>query len=360
MRAAHAALIGRFRVRGSLPDAHALQSEGQGAKRFRALVSPLPTANGPVQSNHVGEAVGVAPSGNSVDSKTSVSATRSRARPRVMRRASVIIRTKNEERALGLTLEAVLTQRVPPHEVLVIDSGSTDGTLLVAARYPVRVLTISPEEWGYPRALNRAAGEATGDVLVCLSAHCVPVDYDWLGNLLRHFEDPRVAGVWGTQLRPGRPLPSPGPPSCQERGTYGIHNRTWGLSNANSAVRRSLWERLPFNESMPATEDKEWGRAAMELGYCIVHDPAAGVWHGRHSVLDAYRRQRSVLRGFAMMFPELDRSQGAQLATAARAAWRTVRFHAANRELRVIRDDLRRAPASLAAIVGGLARVRRQ
>jgi rhamnosyltransferase len=275
-------------------------------------------------------------------------------------RASLLIRTKNEERAIGATLDAVLAQRVAPYEVLVIDSGSTDRTLRVAGRYPVRILTIPPHQWGYARALNWAASEATGDILVCLSAHCVPVDPDWLGNLLRHFENPRVAGVWGAQLRPGRPQPDPGPPLCQEPGTYGVENRTWGLSNANSAVRRSLWERLPFDESMPATEDKAWGRAVMDRGYSIVHDPAAAVWHRHHSLFGAYRRQRAVMKGFAIMFPEMNGGVTPQLAAAGKAAWRTVRLHAINRQPNAVWRDLRRAPTSIAAIIGGLTRARRR
>jgi rhamnosyltransferase len=273
-------------------------------------------------------------------------------------RASIIIRTKNEARTLGATLEAVLGQSVAPHEVLVIDSGSTDATVLLASRYPVRILRIRPQEWGYARAINRAAADATGDILVCLSAHCVPIDADWLGNLLRHFDDPSVAGVWGRQLRPGRPLANGAVLSRQEPGSYGMHNRTWGLSNANAAVRRALWQRLPFDESLPATEDKAWGRAVMELGYCIVHDPAAAVWHGQHSMLNAYRRQRAVAKGFAIMFPELDRRLAPQLAAAGRAALRTVRVHAVNPEPEAMWRDLRRAPASVAAILGGLTRVR--
>lgn len=273
-----------------------------------------------------------------------------------MARASIIIRTKNEERALGATLDAVLAQRVPPHEVLVIDSGSTDGTLAVAGRYPVRILTIPRHEWGYARALNRAASEATGDILVCLSAHCAPVDTDWLGNLVRHFENPRVAGVWGKQVSPGRPLPDPEPAVCQEPGTYGVENRTWGLSNANSAVRRSLWELLPFDESMPATEDKAWGRAMMDRGFTMVHEPAAAVWHERHSVIHAYRRQRAVTKGFAIMFPEMERRVAPQLAATAKAVWRAVRRHAVNREPSAVWRDLRRAPASIAAVLAGFTR----
>jgi rhamnosyltransferase len=268
-------------------------------------------------------------------------------------RASVLIRTKDEAHALGATLEAVLAQDTAPHEVLVIDSGSTDGTLAVAGRYDVTLLTISPRDWGYARALNQCAAAATGDVLVCLSAHCIPVDHHWLGNLVRHFADPCVTGVWGPQLRPGRPLPPAGPVSMQERGSYTFATRTWGMSNANAAVRRSTWERFPFDESMPAAEDKAWAMLAMERGERIVHDPAAAVWHERHSVLNAYRRQRAVMSGFARMFPEMDVGLRAQLPTVARAGWRLVRYHASARDPRALAADLRRLPTTTAAILGG-------
>lgn len=273
--------------------------------------------------------------------------------------ASVIIRTKNEERGLGPTLDGVFRQRTAVHEVLVIDSGSTDGTLAVAARYPVRLLTIRPEEWSYSRALNRAAAEATGEVLVCLSAHCPPVDERWLEHLLRHFGDETVAGVWGPGLRPGRPVPEPQPPMRQEPGTYTAANRWWGLANANAAVRRSLWKELPFDESMPAAEDKAWGRAAMERGFSIVYEPRAAVWHERHTLLAAYRRNQAVAAGFALMFPELRRAPVEFLAVVSRAALRTARFHARNRDWSVLWYDLRRVPTALAAIVGSLRGSRR-
>ena len=60
----------------------------------------------------------------------------------VHHRASVIIRTKDEQAGLGATLEAVLGQRHRPHQVIVIDSGSRDRTLEIAYRYPVCTLSI--------------------------------------------------------------------------------------------------------------------------------------------------------------------------------------------------------------------------
>ncbi len=270
--------------------------------------------------------------------------------------ASVLIRTKNEARHLAETLEGVLKQSVPPLEVLVIDSGSTDATLEVAARYPVTILRIPPEDWSYPGSLNLGARRASGEILVCLSAHCPPVDDEWLANLLRHFDDPAVAAAWGPGLRPGRPVPVPDRPIYQRPGCYTVANRTWGLSNANSALRRSLWETFPFDERLPAAEDKAWGREAMARGYSIVYEPAAAVWHETHAVAAAFRRNRAVMEGFRMIFPELEAPQAGLVRRVLAAAWRVLRYNLRNRDLRTLGLDLRRAPSTLAALIGGYVR----
>jgi len=275
-------------------------------------------------------------------------------RPDDRRTASIIIRTKNEERWLGTTLRAILTQSILPVEIFVIDSGSTDDTLTIARRFPeVTVLLISPQEWGYSRAINRAASKATGEILVVLSAHCPPVDERWLASLLAPFDDPIVAGVWGPSLSPGRPRPIVGPPEYQEPGSYRYENRSWGLSNPNAAIRRELWEAFPFDESLPAAEDKAWGREAMARGYCIVYEPKAAVWHPTHHPLAAYRRNRAVQAGFAMMFPER-RAQGVRPGALLRAFTRTVRFHVQNRDAAAFWKDAKRFPSLVAAVVGGM------
>ncbi|HYY44324.1 MAG TPA: glycosyltransferase family 2 protein, partial [Actinomycetota bacterium] len=226
-----------------------------------------------------------------------------------MKTASVIIRTKNEARSLAQTLSAVFAQELPPHEVFVIDSGSRDATLEIASRFPVLIRRIDPREWNYSRALNVCAREATGEFLVCLSAHCPPIRRDWLYKLLRHFDDPEVAAVWGPNLSPGRHEYAGGEPIRQRPGTYTVDTRMFGLVNSNSALRRSLWLEFPFDESLPATEDKAWGMEAMKRGFSIVHDPEAAVWHIRHPALESFKRNRAVMAGYAMLFPELARGR---------------------------------------------------
>jgi rhamnosyltransferase len=270
---------------------------------------------------------------------------------------SIIIRAKNEARDIGATLLAIHGQSMSPKEIIVIDSGSSDDTVGIARRHGAAILELPPEEWGYSHAINRAAAAATGDLLVILSAHCAPVDDRWLTNLTRHFADPEVAGVWGPGLRPGRPRPDPTPPERQLPGTYAYENRMWGLSNPNAAVRADLWREMPFDEALPAAEDKAWGKSAMERGFVIVHEPAATVWHQAHPPISAYRRSRAVEAGFALIFPEAG-SRG-PVHHLGRAAWRRLRFHLQLRHPVAFWNDVRRVPSTLAAVLGTVVEARR-
>lgn len=273
-------------------------------------------------------------------------------------KASVIIRTKNEAKDLARTLTGVFGQTLEPHEVIVIDSGSTDDTVAIARRFPVILREIAPEEWSYSRALNMGAERATGDVLVCLSAHCEPVTDRWLESLCGHLADPTVAGVWGPSLRPNRDRPTGGEPHRQVPGSYTVENRMWGLSNGNSAIRRSLWCEVPFDEAIPATEDKAWGLAMLNRGYVIVHEPAAGVWHEAHTATNDFHRAVAVQAGFRQMFPELNAPYSSQVAVIVRRAriLLVTRFH--DRDLAALRRDLARGPGVVAAVLGGVIGVR--
>jgi rhamnosyltransferase len=268
-------------------------------------------------------------------------------------RASVLIRTKNEEQGIGTTLDAVFSQSLPPHEVLIIDSGSRDQTLQIASHYPVKILKMSPKAWSYSRALNVGAREATGDFLVSLSAHSPPVGDEWLSNLLRHFHDPSVAAVWGPR-NPKDPAESTGRLLRQEPGSYTFETRHWGLSNHNSAFRRSLWLEFPFDEDLPATEDKAWAAEAMARGYSIIYDPAAAVQHRRRPVLHEFRRSRAIQAGYKVLFPELRSSIRAELTSLLRRTRNKLLRHARARDMVQLIGDARRVPAAVAGLLGRL------
>lgn len=269
-----------------------------------------------------------------------------------MKSATLLIRTKNEEQSLGATLEAVFAQSVPPHEVLVIDSGSRDRTLFLAARWPVNIIEITPKGWSYPRALNVGAREATGEFLVCLSAHCPPIHEEWLANLLRHFDDESIAGTWGPSVRRWSSVTTNGPTVRQEPGSYTFATRQWGLNNCNSALRRSLWLEFPFDEALPATEDKAWGMEAMARGYSLVYDPAAAVWHERHPATHSFRRAKAVMAGYRMLFPEVHHSMGEELRKVARMIRRGLVSSARSRDFRTLLGNCKKLVSVIMALLG--------
>jgi rhamnosyltransferase len=269
-----------------------------------------------------------------------------------MKTASLLIRTKNESRSLGATLEGVFAQSMPPHEVFIIDSGSRDRTLEIAARFPVQIIRISPKGWSYPRALNVGADEATGEFLVCLSAHCPPVHEDWLANLVRHFDDGSIAAVWGPSIRRESTMPEALAPYRQEPGSYTFETRAWGLNNCNSSLRRSLWLEFPFDESLPATEDKAWGMEAMARGYSLIYDPTAAVWHERHRATHSFRRAKAVMAGYQALFPGAEHSMREELRKVARMVRREFVVTARSREWRKVAGNSRKLVSVAMALLG--------
>jgi cellulose synthase/poly-beta-1,6-N-acetylglucosamine synthase-like glycosyltransferase len=268
--------------------------------------------------------------------------------------ASLLIRTKNEERSLGATLAAVFNQTISPHEVFIIDSGSRDRTLEIAARWPVHIIEMSPVGWSYPRALNVGARAATGEILVCLSAHCPPVHGQWLANLLRHFEDPTVAAAWGPTVRRWSTRTTTDTPVRQEPGSYSYATRQWGMNNANSALRRSLWLEFPFDETLPATEDKAWGMEAMNRGYSLVYDPEAAAWHERHPATHSFRRAKAVMAGYRLLFPEVRQSMPEELRKVGRMIRREFVASVRTRNMRKLVGDSKKLVSVVMAMLGKL------
>ena len=116
-------------------------------------------------------------------------------------KVSIIVRTKNEERWIDKCLAAIAEQQHKNHEVIVVDNDSTDATVAKAKAFAVKLVNISQFRPG--EALNVGIRASNGDVIVCLSAHCIPTGPDWLGNLITPLADANVAGVYGRQ----EPLP---------------------------------------------------------------------------------------------------------------------------------------------------------
>jgi rhamnosyltransferase len=219
---------------------------------------------------------------------------------------SIVIRAFNEEKHLPRLLEGIRWQTVRDADVILVDSGSRDATVQVAQSFGARVVSITPQEFTFGRALNLGMASARADRVVIVSAHCYPVYPDWLEQLLKPLDDSQVAISYGKQ-RGGETNPYSEqqffrkyfPDISQPRqGQPYSHN-------ANAAIRRSLWEQQPYNENLTGLEDLSWSSWVMSQGYAIAYTAEAEVMHlHAESPAQVYRRYQREAIAMKQILPE--------------------------------------------------------
>jgi glycosyltransferase involved in cell wall biosynthesis len=219
---------------------------------------------------------------------------------------SIVIRAYNEEKHIGRLLEGIRHQTVKDVEVILVDSGSTDGTVFVAESFGARIVRIRPDEFTFGRSLNFGIKSATRELIVIASAHVYPVYPDWLETLLHPFEDEQIALTYGKQR---------GPDFAKFSEQQIFHQwypdvskpkqETAFCNNANAAIRKSLWEKNNYDETLTGLEDLAWAKWAKEQGYAIAYVPEAEIIHVHNEtprgVYNRYRREAMALR---KIYPE--------------------------------------------------------
>lgn len=209
-------------------------------------------------------------------------------------RASIVIRTLNEARHLDDLLTMVARQKTVGFDVetILIDSGSTDGTVEIAQRHGARITTISKSEFSFGRSLNRGCAFSTGDFLVLISGHCVPVDENWLQELCQPLMDGTVSYTYGRQI-------GDDDSNYSERRIFAkyfpmvssIPQEGFFCNNANSALLRSAWEEHPFDEELTGLEDMELAKRLVAAGHKIGYVAEAPVFHHHQESWAQIRRR---------------------------------------------------------------------
>lgn len=227
---------------------------------------------------------------------------------------TVAIPVRNGLPLLAGVLEALSCQTVE-HELLVCDSGSTDGSVELARRFGARVLQIPPKRFGHGATRNLLVERATGARVALLTQDAQPRDPDWLERLLGALDAaPDVALAYGPYVpredaplgvrlelegwfdRLGRvgeprlerlsPQERIDPPLAELTGRRGF------FTDANACIARSAWERVPFREVAYA-EDRMLALDMMRAGYAKAYVPNAPVLHSHRFTL-----AQEVRRGF--------------------------------------------------------------
>jgi glycosyltransferase involved in cell wall biosynthesis len=216
---------------------------------------------------------------------------------------SVVIPVKDGGLDLVRCIEAIARQQIDEEvEVVVVDSGSSDGSAERARRLGARVHEIPTEEFRHGGARNLGVRFARGDTLVFTSQDAYAADEEWLARLVAPLRDnERVAGVYGRQLPHEDAIPSEryfldflyGPKPRRQRlvSADRLSFEATLFSNVNSAMPRAVLERYPLADDVIMSEDQEWSRRVLLGGLEIVYEPRAAVRHSHaYTIAGAFRR----------------------------------------------------------------------
>jgi rhamnosyltransferase len=240
-------------------------------------------------------------------------------------KASVIIPTKNPGPIFRKVLGSVLGQVTNwPFEVIIVDSGSADGTAqFVREHQDVRLIEIDPKEFGHGRTRNLAIASARGGFCALLTHDALPVDENWLANLVSAVEqDEQIAGAFG----PHRAYPEHGvftkwdleqhfqgfdrlpPVLCREtdlaryESDQGWRQVLHYYSDNNSCLRRSVWQEIPYPD-VDFAEDQIWAKKIIEAGWKKAYARNALVFHShRYFPLERLQRAFDEALAFRQLF----------------------------------------------------------
>lgn len=215
----------------------------------------------------------------------------------------IIMRSYNDMPLIVETLEMISRQSIP-FELISLDNESTDGTRQEIEKHADKIINIPQGTYVPGRVLNQGMQVSKGELVVFLNSDCTPQNEDWLKNLLAGFSSDRVAAVFGRQI----PRPDCHPiPAKDTEDTYGDGSKqaSWRhcFSMASSAIRRSIWEAMPFDETIQYSEDIDWTWRARQEGFGIRYVPDAVVMHSHnYTWRQFYRRHYGEGRAESVMF----------------------------------------------------------
>ncbi len=223
--------------------------------------------------------------------------------------ASVIVVCWNAAEVLGRCLDQLLAQDYPCYEIIVVDDGSTDGTLVVAQAAAARdgvTIVSSPCNRGCPHARNLGLARAKGEIVAFVDADGFAAP-SWLREVVGAFAaDASIGGVASMVFYDGNPLVINGAGGTVNRQGWAAdlsmnepYERAQVAPEAlypmgcGMALRRSALEDVgPFDDSMlNYYDDVDYGVRLWRAGQRVVVAPQAWIDHGVGVGADSARKQ---------------------------------------------------------------------
>lgn len=206
---------------------------------------------------------------------------------------SIVMRSFNEAWALKETLPALAAQEFTDWELIVIDSGSSDGSQdLILAAEPAQFIQIQPAEYNPSRVMNQGMRLARADTVVFLNADATPQGPQWLRPLFVALQDPQTAAVFSRQIPR---------PDCEAVFAHD-YDRCFGpqresvqwehfFSMVSSGLRRDIWVQRGFREDLQYAEDDEYTRWCVAQGYRIQYVAESVAMHSHNYTAPQARKR---------------------------------------------------------------------
>ena len=196
---------------------------------------------------------------------------------------SVAILTKNGGDEFVEVLRRIGSQQIDADvEIVIVDSGSTDGTLQAARDHGVRIHQIPPEEFAFGDTRDLLFSKCRGDVIATISQDALPIGDMWLERLTRPVRDGDADIVQGMENLIDKPFYWDRIGrfnfSTEWNPFYEAYGRDW-LSTANLATSRSAWERTGLGP-ISMCSDKLFQKRASVGGLRTLYARDAVVEHG--------------------------------------------------------------------------------
>lgn len=213
---------------------------------------------------------------------------------------SIVVPAYNEQKVVGRCVDSILASDYPRREIILVDDGSTDGTLNEMRRYADRpdVVVIAKSNGGKASALNAGLARATGEVIFFVDADGV-FARNTIGEMLKGFDSDRVGAVCGNDSPINLDRLQTRLANLQTHVGTGFVRRALATLNCLpivsgniGAFRRSALEKTgPFLEGFIG-EDLELTWRVHKAGYRVTFQPWATVYAEVPSTLRGLWKQR--------------------------------------------------------------------
>lgn len=218
-------------------------------------------------------------------------------------KVSILLRNLNESQNLKILFNILNDQTYENFEVVFLDSGSTDNSVQIAetfeSKYNITVKHISKSEFTFGRALNKCFEYSNSPkYVISLSAHCFPVNNDFIKNYVDLFLESNADIIFGKQSGyKDSKLSEASHLNTWFGDVYGTKKNNPFSNNGNCGYDAEIFKKIKFNEELTGCEDIDLASKVLENNGKIIYGKGIEVEHYHDENLKTifYRYYREAL-----------------------------------------------------------------